>query len=334
VVPGELLEAICALLEKAPQEKTARLVTKHTLRENRNRTRILLAEDNLVNPSPGLTPRVISGEHRRLGEVYGMDLGLKGRVAIVAAASTGLGRAVATELLKEGAKVAICARRAGTLEKTAQELREQTGGEILHQIVDVRNEAEIANFVAAVESRFGKVDICVTNSGGPPSKLFADTRTDEWRSAIDLLLLSAVHFARETLPRMQKNGWGRFITITSTTVKQPADGLLLSNSIRSAVTGLAKTLAGEYAKYGITVNNVCPGYTATDRLSELSETLAARNKVSEEEVIAGWKRQIPAGRLGTPEEFAAVVAFLASERASYVNGTSIAIDGGIVRGLL
>ena len=263
-----------------------------------------------------------------------MDLGLKGRVAIVAAASTGLGRAVATELSKEGAKIAICARTAERLEKTAEEIQRLTGGEVLYQTVDVRNETEVANFVVAVEKRFGTVDICVTNSGGPPSKLFADTNMDDWLAAVDLLLLSTVHFARETLPRMQKNGWGRIITITSTTVKQPVDGLLLSNSVRSAVAGLAKTLASEYAKYGITVNNVCPGYTATDRLSELSEAIAARNKISEEEVVAGWKKQIPAGRLGTPEEFAAVVTFLASERAGYVNGTSIAIDGGIVRGLL
>ena len=263
-----------------------------------------------------------------------MDLGLKGRVAIVAAASTGLGRAVARELSKEGAKVAICARTAQTLEKTAKEIRHETGGEVLQKAVDVRSEAEVGSFVAAVEAQFGKVDICVTNSGGPPSKLFAETRTEEWRSAVDLLLLSTVYFARETLPRMQKNGWGRFITITSTTVKQPVDGLLLSNSVRSAVTGLAKTLASEYARYGITVNNVCPGYTGTDRLNELSEAIAARNKTSVEEVVEGWKKEIPARRIGTPEEFAAVVTFLASERASYVNGTSIAIDGGIVRGLI
>ena len=263
-----------------------------------------------------------------------MDLGLRGRVAIVAAASTGLGRAVARELSKEGAKVAICARTAGTLEKAAEEIERETGGEVLQKTADVRNEAEVGGFVAAVEARFGRVDICVTNSGGPPSKLFADTRTEDWRSAIDLLLLSTVHFAREALPRMQKHRWGRFITITSYAAKQPVDGLLLSNSVRSAVTGLAKTLASEYAGYGITVNNVCPGYTATDRLSELSETVAARNKVSVNDVVEGWKKQIPAGRLGTPEEFAAVVTFLASERASYVNGTSIAIDGGIVRGLI
>lgn len=263
-----------------------------------------------------------------------MDLGLKGRVAIVAAASTGLGRAVARELSKEGAKVAICARTLATLEKTAREISDETGGAVFAHTVDVRNEAEVSHFVAAAEARFGEIDICVTNSGGPPSKLFAETQTEEWRDAVDLLLLSTVNFARETLPRMQKNGWGRFITITSTTVKQPVDGLLLSNSIRSAVTGLAKTLSSEYAKYGITVNNVCPGYTGTDRLNELSEAVAARNKMRVEDVVDEWKKQIPAGRIGTPEEFAAVVAFLASERASYVNGTSIAIDGGIVRGLL
>ncbi|HJZ63660.1 MAG TPA: SDR family oxidoreductase [Candidatus Acidoferrum sp.] len=262
-----------------------------------------------------------------------MDLRLKGRVAIVAAASTGLGRAVARELSKEGASVAICARTAETLEKTANEIRHETGGEILHKTVDVTKESEVTAFVSATEQRFGKIDICVTNSGGPPSKLFVDTRPEDWRSAVDLLLLSTVYFARETLPRMKKNGWGRFITITSTTVKQPVDGLLLSNSIRSAVAGLAKTLSSEYARFGITVNNVCPGYTGTDRLNELSEAIAARNKTSVTEVVDSWKKEIPAGRIGSPEEFAAVVTFLASERAGYVNGTSLAIDGGIVRGL-
>src|SRR5262249_11774210 len=234
----------------------------------------------------------------------------------------------------EGANVAICARTATTLEKTANEIHRETGGEILHKTVDVTKESEVAAFVSATEQRFGKIDICVTNSGGPPSKLFADTRPDDWRSAVDLLLLSTVYFARETLPRMKKNGWGRFITITSTTVKQPVEGLLLSNSVRSAVSGLAKTLAGEHAKFGITVNNVCPGYTGADPLQELSEAFAARNKASAEEVVYSWKKEIPAGRIGTPEEFAAVVAFLASEKASYVNGVSVAIDGGIVRGML
>ena len=185
-----------------------------------------------------------------------------------------------------------------------------------------------------MENRFGRLDICITNSGGPPSKFFKDIDLADWKSAVDLLLLSVVSFARAALPRMQKNRWGRFITITSYTVKQPVDGLLLSNSVRSAVTGLAKTLANEYAAHGITVNNVCPGYTRTDRLSELVDAISGRTGATSEEVYAGWERQIPAGRLGTPQEFAAVVAFLASERASYVNGVSLAVDGGIVRSLL
>jgi 3-oxoacyl-[acyl-carrier protein] reductase len=263
-----------------------------------------------------------------------MDLGLKGRAAIVAAASSGLGRAVARELAREGARVAICSRTATDIERTGEEIHAETGAEVYTQSLDVREEAAVRRFVAKVEERFGRIDICVTNSGGPPSKTFEDTKAEDWRAAVDLLLMSAVFFARETLPRMQKNKWGRFITITSYAVKQPVDGLLLSNSIRAGVTGLARTLANEYAPHGITVNNVCPGYTGTDRLSELAETISARSSMKPEEVFEGWKRQIPAGRIGTPEEFAAVVAFLASERASYVNGTSIAVDGGIVRGLL
>jgi len=288
-----------------------------------------------VNDNPDLlTPRVISGEHSSFAEGTGMDLGLKGRVAIVAAASTGLGRAVATELAREGARVAICARTRDTLQEAAEAIRKETGAEVFHEALDVRDAAAVGRFVDAVEKRFGRIDVCVTNSGGPPSKLFADTQPEDWRSAVDLLLMSAVFFARETLPRMKRNGWGRFITITSYAVKQPVDGLLLSNSIRAAVTGLARTLANEYGAYGITVNNVCPGYTATDRLDELAEAISKRSRVTPEEVYAGWKRQIPAGRIGTPEEFASVVAFLASERSSYVNGTSLAVDGGIVRGLL
>jgi 3-oxoacyl-[acyl-carrier protein] reductase len=263
-----------------------------------------------------------------------LDLGLQGRVAIVAAASKGLGRAVAEELAREGASVAICARSASELEQAAAHIQKSTGREVFHQAVDVTNSAAISQFVAAVEQCFGRIDICVTNSGGPPSKLFVDTNPEDWRAAVDLLLMSTVFFAKETLPRMQKNKWGRFITITSSAVKQPVDGLLLSNSIRSAVAGLAKTLANEYAAHGITVNNVCPGYTHTARLDHLAATISARTGSQPESIFADWTRQIPAGRIGTPQEFAAVVTFLASDRASYVNGTSIAVDGGMIRSLL
>lgn len=263
-----------------------------------------------------------------------MDLGLTGRVAIVAAASKGLGRAVAEELAREGAQVAICARTPATLAETATEIRKSTGREVFHQPLDVSDSTAIASFVSAVEARFRRIDICVTNSGGPPSNSFESTKPEEWRSAVDQLLMSTVFFAREALPRMQKNKWGRLITITSSAVKQPVDGLLLSNSVRAAVAGLARTLANEYAAEGITVNNVCPGYTRTARLNGLASTISARTGTRPEEVFANWEREIPARRLGTPQEFAAVVAFLASERASYVTGTSIAVDGGLIRSLL
>ena len=255
-------------------------------------------------------------------------------MAIVAAASKGLGRAVAEELAREGVRVAICARTAATLEQTAAELERLSGHDIFHQALDVTDSVAVSSFVAAVEQRFGGIDICVTNSGGPPSKLFRDTSSEEWRAAVDQLLMSTVFFAKETLPRMQKNKWGRLITITSSAVKQPVDGLLLSNAVRAAVAGLARTLANEYAAEGITVNNVCPGFTRTARLDGLAATISRRTGCRPEEVFAGWEREIPARRLGTPQEFAALVAFLASERAGYITGTSIAVDGGLVRSLL
>ncbi len=263
-----------------------------------------------------------------------MDLGLRGRVAIVAAASKGLGRAVAEELAREGADIAICARTAADLEKAATQIQASGGREVLWKALDVGKFAEVSQFVGEVEQRFGRVDICVTNTGGPPSKLFSATTHEDWRIWTEQLLMSTVYFAQETLPRMQKNQWGRFLTITSYSVKQPVEGLLLSNSLRAGVTGLVRTLANEYGAQGITVNNVCPGYTRTDRLDDLAGMMAARTGATTEEVFAGWKKLIPAGRLGKPEEFASVVAFLASEKASYVNGVSLTIDGGTTRSLL
>src|SRR5712672_3784059 len=223
-----------------------------------------------------------------------MDLGLRGRVAIVAAASKGLGRAVAEELAHEGAHLAICSREAKSIEGTAIEIQATTKQPVFWRALDVRQEKAIAAFVNDVEKEFGRIDICVTNSGGPPSHSFAETKPEEWRAALDQLLMSTVFFARETLPRMQKNKWGRLITITSSAVKQPVHGLLLSNSIRAAVTGLARTLANEYAADGITVNNVCPGYTRTARLDDLASTISARSGSKPEEVFAHWEREIPA----------------------------------------
>ena len=243
-----------------------------------------------------------------------MDLGLKDRVAVVAAASKGLGKAVALALAAEGAKLAICSRGQDELLRTAGEI----GPDVLAQAVDVTQEAQVGEFVDAVLRKFGRVDICVTNAGGPPAKKFADTRVEDWRSAIDLNFMSTLYFARAVLPHMRDQRWGRLIAISSVAVLQPVDGLILSNAARSAVRGLVKSLSNEYAPYNVLVNNVCPGYTATERLKKLEVHPEA---------------QIPLGRVGTPEEFANLVAFLASERASYITGVSIPVDGGWTKAL-
>jgi len=262
-----------------------------------------------------------------------MDLGLKDRVAMVAASSQGLGKAVALALAREGAKVALCARNEAALAAAAEEIRRQTGAEVLAQPTDVTQYDHVRRFVTATTERFGRVDICVTNAGGPPTKPFSATTLEDWDSGVKLNLMSTVYFAREVLPQMQSRKWGRFIAITSVAVKQPIDGLVLSNAVRSAVSGLVKTLSNEYAKDNVLVNNVCPGYTLTARLDELASTLAAAEGTTPERIHERWNRQIPMLRLGTPEEFANVVVFLASERASYVTGVSIAVDGGLVKGI-
>lgn len=262
-----------------------------------------------------------------------MDLGLKDRVAVVAASSQGLGKAVALGLAREGAKLAICSRNAGTLKQAAEEIRREAGTEVLARATDVTLESEVRALVAEALERYGRVDICVTNAGGPPSKPFAETTVKDWRNAIDLNLVSAIYFAREVLPRMREQNWGRLITITSVTVKQPVEGLILSNAVRTAVAGLVKSLSNEYARYNVLVNNVCPGYTLTARLDELSTRLAAGGGVAPEEIRKRWTDQVPMGRLGRPEELANLVVFLASERASYITGESIAVDGGFVRGI-
>jgi 3-oxoacyl-[acyl-carrier protein] reductase len=263
-----------------------------------------------------------------------MDLGLNGRVAIVAAASKGLGRAIAAELATEGCEVAICARTAADVERAAQEIGSTAGRAIFWRALDVTDADSVRDFVAAVEQKFGRIDICVTNTGGPLSKKFMEISLDEWRTAVNLVLLSSVYFAREVLPRMQRRRWGRLLTITSISVKQPIDGLMLSNSLRAGVAGMAKTLANEFGADGITVNNVCPGYTLTDRLTELFEKRAQDAGVAYEQILKQSTANVPIGRFARPEELAALVAFLASERASSINGTTIAVDGGSTKGLL
>ena len=262
-----------------------------------------------------------------------MDLGLKDRVALVAASSTGLGKAVALGLAREGAKLALCARTQSTLDATAEEIRRDTGVEVLARAIDVTAHHQVRAFVGEIAAHFGRLDICVANAGGPPSKSFADTTVEDWHTAAELNLMSTVYLAKETLPLMQQRRWGRFIAITSVTVKQPLDGLILSNAIRTGVLGLVKSLANEYGPYNVLVNNVCPGFTATARLNELAETLAAKGGVAPGDIEKRWASQAPLGRIGQPEELANLVVFLASERASYITGESIAVDGGLVKGL-
>jgi len=262
-----------------------------------------------------------------------MDLGLKNKVALVAASSQGLGRAVAEELAAEGAALVLCARDSRTLAETAASIAEKTNAHVLAVPADVTVAEDIKRLVDAGNERFGRIDILVTNAGGPPAGRFEQLTHQQWEDAIRLTLLSAVELTRQVLPGMKERRWGRIINITSIAVKQPVENLLLSNSLRAGLTGFARTLANEVAPDGITVNNVLPGYTRTERLDELAQMMAEKQGISASEFRGKWEKEIPMGRLGEPREFAAMVTFLASERASYVTGTSIQVDGGWIRSL-
>ena len=262
-----------------------------------------------------------------------METGLKNRAVIVAASSTGMGRATAEAFAAEGARVAMCARNEKTLRAAADEIRQKHKAEVFAQPLDVTDGEAVARFVEAVAQKFGRVDVCVTNAGGPPAKNFLSLTPEEWRKAVELNFLSVVSFARAAIPYMQKNQWGRFLTITSVSVKQPIADLVLSNAVRASVVGLVKSLANEFGKDGILVNNVAPGYTATERLSELAGTRALAAGVSEKEIYERWAADVPVRRLGRPEEIADTIVWLASDRASYITGQTILVDGGIYKGL-
>lgn len=255
-----------------------------------------------------------------------MDLGLKDKVAFVAASSQGLGKAVALELAKEGARVIINGRKKESLEKTKQELEQQTGGQVLALVGDLSVPGDRKQIIDEALKAYGSIDILVTNTGGPPSGKFESFAEEDWDNAYKTLLASAVGLINGFLPGMKEKHSGRIIAITSQAVKQPVNNLILSNSVRASVAGLIKTLSNEVAQYSITVNSVMPGYTETDRLKHLTE-----NNPSFE---SSAKAEIPLGRFGKPEEFAAAVTFLASERAGFITGVSLAVDGGWVKSLL
>lgn len=253
-----------------------------------------------------------------------MDLGIKNKIAFVASSSQGLGKSVALELALEGAQVIISSRNPANLEKTKQEIQENTNTEIFSVAGDLSVTADRERIIHTVLEKFAKVDILVTNTGGPPSGKFESFSQEDWEKAYHQLLVPVVGLVQGFLPGMKTQRWGRIVAITSMAVKQPVSNLVLSNSVRASVAGLVKTLSNELASYGITVNNVLPGYTETDRLKEL---------LKDEAAYSAAKAQVPLGRIGKPEEFAAAVAFLASERAAYITGVSLAVDGGWIKGL-
>lgn len=262
-----------------------------------------------------------------------MDLGLCGKVAVVAASSRGLGRAIAAELAAEGAAIVMCARGEASLSEAAASIRHATGASVTGIVADVSTDEGRERVTKTALDAFGRVDILVNNSGGPPSGPFEKLTPPMWDAAVRLLLTSVVEMSRAVVPGMKERRWGRILNVTSIAVKQPVAGLMLSNSIRAAVTGFARTLADEVAPFGVTVNNILPGYTRTERVEELAKASGEREGRDAGAAFAKWESEIPMGRLGEPRDLAALAAFLASDRAGYITGSSIAVDGGWIRSL-
>ncbi len=263
-----------------------------------------------------------------------MDLGIKGKTALVVAASKGMGKASALGLAAEGARVVMCARGEAALKDAAAEVKQRTGAEVLALTADASRAADISRVVAEANRVFGGVDILVANVGGPPPGSFEQMTDEQWKAAFEQVHLSTVRFIREVLPHMKQARWGRILAIQSSSVKQPVDGLVLSNGIRPGIAGLFKTLAGDLAPHGITVNLVLPGRIMTDRFREHQTDRAKRSGVTLERQMELSSADIPMGRIGTPEEFAAMVVFLASKPASYVTGTAVQVDGGLIRSVV
>lgn len=262
-----------------------------------------------------------------------MDLGIKNRIALVAASSQGLGRAVAFSLANEGVHLAICARDQKSITTTAEEIRTKTGVTVLPIVADVSSSSDIDTLVDETVKEFGKIDILVNNAGGPPTGTLSALPDSEWERGFQLTMMSMVRLTKAVLPIMVKEQWGRVLSIVSIAAKEPINDLLVSSTLRPGILGISKVLANQYGQFNITVNTVCPGYILTQRQEELSQSRAAETKLSMEEYLADRARDIPIGRLGNPEELGDVITFLASMRASYINGANIVVDGGQVKGI-
>ncbi|OHB75841.1 MAG: 3-oxoacyl-ACP reductase [Planctomycetes bacterium RBG_16_59_8] len=263
-----------------------------------------------------------------------MDLGIKGKTAIVCASSKGMGRASAFQFAREGANIVLCARTGKRLQETAEEIRKETGVDVLAIPADVTKAEDRAKIIGETVSRFGTVHILVNNSGGPPPGSFADFQADEWAKAVEANLLSAIEWCRGVIPFMKQQRWGRIVNIASISVKQPIDGLILSNTARAGLIGFAKTISRELASHNILVNNVCPGTILTDRIMDLARSRAAMADVTVSDILKHMEEEIPVKRIGRPEEAANLVVFLASEAAAYITGTTILVDGGLYRGIM
>jgi 3-oxoacyl-[acyl-carrier protein] reductase len=260
-----------------------------------------------------------------------MDLGLKDRVALVTAASRGLGRAVAEQLGREGARVALCARGAEALHEAAAAVKTAGAAAVLAEAADVRDDAAVRGLVMRTEQELGPIELLLVNAGGPPAGSFADTDLSDWEAAYRLNLESALRLCRLVLPGMMSRGWGRIVQITSVAVLQPVENLILSNVIRPAVHALTRSLALEAAPCGVTVNSVAPGFHLTAAVERLIARKMEQEGLTRQEVLDAWAREIPAGRLGRPEELAALVLFLMSRQAAYLTGQILVADGGWVR---
>lgn len=262
-----------------------------------------------------------------------MDFGLRNKVALVAAASQGLGKASALSLAQEGARLVICSRHEQSIKETAEEIRSKTGATVVPVVADVSKEGDIEAFVQTAIREFGTVHVLVNNAGGPPIGHLLNVSDEEWSKGVQLTLMSVVRFIRAVLPHMENQRWGRIISIVSIAAKQPINELLISSTLRPGILGLTKVLSNQYAKDNITVNTICPGLILTKRQQELSGSRASDKNMTLEEYLSESAKAIPAGRLGRPEEIGNVVAFLASEQASYINGVNLLVDGGAARGI-